>query len=136
MCVRRGRSYAVSQRSPETARDFAHALIVATLDPRGWSVADDVSIVVSELVSEALHRDAAKLEVSAVVHFDHIELSFCDDRPATAAATPEGLRAQIIERLTAETRAERRPTGETVVLARVPCDPRATAGVPCEMRSG
>jgi hypothetical protein len=136
MCLRRGRSYAVSRRAPEAARDFAHALIVATLDPRGWSVADDVSIVVSELVSEALSHDAATLELSATVHFDHVELRCADDRPSGAEVAPQGLRAQILEQFTAHMRAERSESGQAVFVARVACNPTATAGVPCELRDG
>jgi hypothetical protein len=134
MCIRRARSYAVSRRSPEAARDFAHALIVATLDPRGWSVADDVSIVVSELVSEALHRNAATLALDATVHFDHIELRCSDDRPAGGDVAPHGLRAQILEQITLQLQAVRSASGEATLVARVACDPAATTGVPCELR--
>lgn len=142
MCVSARRDYGGGDSAAAAARDFGNAAVMAALQPSGWTVGDDVAIVLSELVTEALETGADAITVHVTVHFDHIEIELERRDPgvpvpqrsgeATDEATDEAtLRRAVLGALT--TNITRSPSGG-VVSARLPCDPAFTTAVQCRLR--
>jgi hypothetical protein len=139
MCVSARRNYAGGDSAVAAARDFGNAAVMAALQPSGWAVGDDVAIVLSELVTEALETGAHAVSVNVTVHYDHIavvlERRDGDAEPAGPGITSEegALRRAVLGALTSEiTRSAEGAVG--IVEARLPCDPALTTNVSCRFR--
>jgi hypothetical protein len=143
MCVTQLRDYPGEAGSIGAGRDFVAALVVTLLDPRGWAVADDAALLVSELVTSAVEASCRHVEVRAAVHVDAMEITVIGRGPgdpstsasAASAGTVPPLRARLLDGLAGDVRLHRKPDGTLVGAARLPCRRSWTAGVPCE-RSG
>jgi hypothetical protein len=135
MCITRQRRYAIGSRTPAAARDFGHAAVVSALNPRGWVYADDASLVISELVTEAVVSGAQWLLLTVELHFDHLVITGRDDRPRgwRGRAEPSETRRRLLDELTSRWSADDDADG-TVWVARIRCDPATTDGLPCDLR--
>jgi hypothetical protein len=141
MCISVERSYPGTTRAPAAARAFVTSVVVAALDPAGWELADDVSVVVSDLVTEAAESGASTIDVRATVHYEEVALSVAHREPTAMPANrePEGTRATrgaVLEALTAELSTKLDSEGRTCVHAKLACNPAHTRKVYCRFRPG
>src|SRR5579875_3740111 len=117
MCLSRERAYEATPAAVGAARDFVSAFAVAMLHPRGWAVADDAALVVSELMSSAIESGCREVEVSADLHVERFDL-VVTGHAASDAPPPEGrlqgLRAAVVQELSARAELRRTPTGTLV----------------------
>lgn len=139
MCFSAERTYEGSINAPAAARAFGHSVIVATLVPAGWALADDVAIVISELVTAAVDAEASSLQVDVTVHFDHVEIELTRALSAqvlvpSAAEAVSDTRGIILGALTTDLTTETLADGRTRTRAFMRCDPRFTAKVECRFR--
>jgi hypothetical protein len=139
MCVSARRDYDGGDSAASAARDFGNAAVMAALQPSGWSVGDDVAIVLSELVTEALEDGAGAVSVHVTVHFDHIDIALerrvdgGGHRAGVCMPAETGLRTAVLGALTTDI--SRTALGEaTMVRARLACDPSYTTDVRCVLR--
>jgi anti-sigma regulatory factor (Ser/Thr protein kinase) len=153
MCLTRQRDYPADPRSVAMARDFVAAFVVATLDPRGWALADDAALLVSEFVSSAVETGCTRVEVRVDLHADRLELTVtghgaqrsAGHRAAQGAAQdaggasgagihgpPSTLRTRLVEGIAERAEVRRDADGTVIGMARLPCRRSWTAGVPCE----
>jgi len=130
MCLTRHRDYPGDVRAIAAARDFVAALVVATLDPSGWGVADDAALLASELVTRAVEAGCSHLDLLAALHADRLELSVTGYGGEGEPVQSE-LRDRLVAGVATSAQFARRPDGTTVGSARLPCEPRWTVGVPC-----
>lgn len=141
MCVTAVRTYAGSVSAPSSARAFGNSAVMAALPPPGWSLADDLSIVVSELVTAAVDAGASSIAVTVTLHYDHLEVLVSHDEAALVPArdVPEdavGTRRAVLGALTTELTTTMRADGRTYTRAHMSCDPRHTADMSCRLRPG
>jgi hypothetical protein len=137
MCTSARRQYFATTAAPASAREFGAAMVIASLNPAGWRLADDVEIVVSELVTESLGSAAESISVAIDMHYDRLALVVVDDRPAAGPDpedTSDGTRRLILDRLTDRLETTRERENGTVTRASITCDPRWTTKVPCALR--
>lgn len=145
MCVAASRRYPADSSAPAAARHFGAAAVISALTPPGWNLADDVTLLISELVTSAVIADASAVEVLVDLHRDRLDVTVTDDRPSAAAeagggaAVPDagaGDAADAGGRIVAAISTNRgvrvAPNGRTATWARLPCDPRFTTGIKCE----
>jgi hypothetical protein len=134
MCVSRTRRYAPAKSVPGAARNLAHALVLAALEPEGWGLADDVDLVGSELVSAALAEQPTWLEFTVDVHFNGLRVTVTHDGRVEAVPDPVAtLRHSLLSAVTTDyARTER--DGATVVSAWLRCDPEVTRSLACTER--
>ena len=134
VCVNRERTYDATPQAVAAARDFVSAFAVAMLHPRGWSVADDAALVVSELMTSALEAGCGSVGVRIDLHADRLDLqvtgygvagdSEADDRL-------QGLRGAVVQQLATRAELRRTPAGALVGTAQLPCATEWTGRVPC-----
>jgi len=139
MCLTRQRDFPGDPSAIAAARDFVAALVVAMLDPGGWGVADDAALLASELVTGAVEAGCSHLELLAALHADRLELSVTGYGGGAAAASgspDSSLRERLLAGVAESARFTRRPDGTTVGSARLSCEPRWTAAVPCALGGG
>jgi hypothetical protein len=149
MCLTRQRDYPADPSSVAMARDFVAAFVVATLDPRGWSLADDAALLASEFVTSAVEAGCRRVEVRVDLHADRLELTVTgygaggasgdtsgdtsgDRAVERAQRTPSTLRARLLEGVAERAEVRHDADGTLVGMARLPCRRSWTAGVPCE----
>jgi anti-sigma regulatory factor (Ser/Thr protein kinase) len=151
MCVAASRRYPADPSAPAAARHFGAAAVISALTPAGWNLADDVTLLISELVTSAVIADASAVEVLVDLHRDRLDVTVTDDRPgggaeaAAEAAVPESdagdaspaidaARAggRIVAAISTNRGVHAAANGRTATWARLPCDPRFTAGIKCE----
>jgi hypothetical protein len=134
MCLTRRRRYAIDARAPAAAREYLHAAAVSALRPRGWSVADDLALIASELVTDAFIAGGRQLLLTVEFHVDFVELVGRDDRPMDAPhAQVNETRRRLLDALTLWWQLGEE-TESAVWRARVKCDPEATEGIACRFR--
>ena len=139
MCISAERKYRGSVTAPAAARDFSHSIVIAMLIPAGWRLADDVAIVISELVTAGVDSAAKTIDVKVTVHFDHLEIEVAhpDLVPAatngssTAAAQTRDI---VLEGLTTRLSRESLADGRICARAEMRCDPLYTEAVACQYR--
>ncbi|MDT4913915.1 MAG: hypothetical protein QOC66_3043 [Pseudonocardiales bacterium] len=138
MCVAASRRYPADSSAPAAARHFGAAAVIAALTPAGWDLADDVTLLISELVSSAVIADASAVEVMVDLHRDRLDVTVTDDRPrspgepvepATDTGDPGG---RILAAISTNRGVRVVNNGRTATWARLPCDPRFTEGIKCE----
>jgi hypothetical protein len=140
VCISAERNYAGAVNAPAAARAFGHSAVIASLQPGGWPVGDDVALVISELVTAAVDSEATSVRVVVTVHFDHLIIDIADDRRAVVPAGRSSVsdaadaRRTILHTLTPDLRFNQDDVGRTYIQARIPCDPRYTAKVSCRYR--
>ena len=138
MCVHRNRRYAPEKSVPGAARNLAHALVLAALEPEGWSLADDVDLVGSELVSAALSSAPSWVDFTVDVHYDGLLVTVVHDGSASpdgaSAGSVAALRSSLLAAVTTEYATTRHGDGTTAITARLGCDPDVTRSLPCELR--
>lgn len=150
MCVAASRRYPADPSAPAAARHFGAAAVIAALTPAGWNLADDVTLLISELVTSAVIADASAVEVLVDLHRDRLDVTVTDDRPnegaapAGGAAVPEPdagdpgtadaalAGGRIVAAISTNRGVRVAANGRTATWARLPCDPRFTAGIKCE----
>jgi anti-sigma regulatory factor (Ser/Thr protein kinase) len=83
MCVEASHSYPVDSETPGRARHFARENIDNVLghDPRASEVVDAATLVVSELVTNAMRAGSSRTELDVKVHQGWVEVSVWDDAP-------------------------------------------------------
>jgi hypothetical protein len=140
MCVSARRRFAASQAMPAAARSFGAAAVIAAVAPQGWSVADDIALVISEVATMALRVGATELEVEVEVHAGRVDVTLRDDGRSEDAAGPgeehpadQPMARRLIEEVTTSWTARRTPDEGEVRLS-VTCDPSATQRVECRHR--
>lgn len=110
---------AADARAPREARGFVHAQLQATALPPQVAV-DDVVLVTSELVTNAVNAGAATLEVEIFASPQRIELVVSDDAEGWPTATDasdgdiKGRGLRIVEHLAHSWDTVRRPRGKSV----------------------
>jgi hypothetical protein len=138
MCTSARRHYAATTAAPASAREFGAAIVIASLHPSGWRLADDVEIVVSELVSESLACSSGPIGVEIDLHYDRLTLAVEDDRghepAASSDAGDDDTRRLILAGLTEQVETTHIDGDGTVTRASIACDPLWTARVPCDRR--
>ena len=138
MCVSRTRHVEPEKSAPGAVRNFAHALVLASLDPEGWGLADDVDLVCSELVSAAVANGATRIEFGVDIHYDRLTVSVAHDGASPAApaepAAVETLRENVLGAVTTKFVRTHRADGTTMLVARLPCDPELTGALECSLR--
>jgi anti-sigma regulatory factor (Ser/Thr protein kinase) len=144
MCVAASRRYPADPSAPAAARHFGAAAVISALTPAGWNLADDVTLLISELVTSAVIADASAVEVLVDLHRDRLDVTVTDDRPNGAAeaavAAPDADDAddaadaggRIVAAISTNRGVRVAPNGRTATWARLPCDPRFTVGIKCE----
>jgi anti-sigma regulatory factor (Ser/Thr protein kinase) len=135
MCVAASRKYSADAAAPAAARHFGAAAVIAALTPAGWDLADDVTLLISELVTSAVIADATSVDVLVDLHRDRVDVTVTDDRPTSApdaGPAPEAGDAggRILAAISTN-RGVRRADGRTASWARLPCDARFTGGITC-----
>jgi anti-sigma regulatory factor (Ser/Thr protein kinase) len=141
MCVAASRRYPADPSAPAAARHFGAAAVIASLTPAGWNLADDVTLLISELVTGAVIADASAVEVLVDLHHDRLDVTVTDDRPDSAAppadggdpADPDDAGGRILAAISTNRGVRRVANGRTATWARLPCDPRFTTGIKCEL---
>lgn len=139
MCLTRQRDYPGDPSAIAAARDFVAALVVAMLDPGGWGVADDAALLASELVTGAVEAGCSHLDLLAALHADRLELSvtgYGGGEAGSMASADSSLRERLVAGVAESAQFSRRADGTTVGSARLPCERRWTAGVPCVLGGG
>lgn len=139
MCLSGSRHYTADAAAPAAARNFAHAMVVAALDPRGWTLADDMEVVVSELVTVALATNPSIIDVALDVHYNHVALVLTHDgRPGIGVSDESDhvgdLRAALLAGLTDAMHVSDSDAGQTATTAMLRCDPSYTLGLDCRHR--
>lgn len=138
MCVHRTRRYAPEKSVPGAARNLAHALVLAALEPEGWGLADDVDLVGSELVSAALSTAPSWVDFTVDVHYDGLVVTVVHDGSASPDGASAGpialLRDNLLAAVTSDYATTQREDGTTAMTARLGCDPAVTRLLPCELR--
>jgi hypothetical protein len=114
-------------------------MVVAALDPRGWGLADDMEVVVSELVTVALATGPSSIDLALDVHYNHLELVLTHDgEPGDDADDRsdhvDDLRAALLAGLTDALHITDEAAGQTATTATFQCDPSYTAGLHCRQR--
>lgn len=152
MCVAASRRYPADPSAPAAARHFGAAAVISALTPAGWNLADDVTLLISELVTSAVIADASAVEVLVDLHRDRLDVTVTDDRPggvaeavgetagpAPAAQSGAGAKddaalagGRIVAAISTNRGVRVAANGRTATWARLPCDPRFTAGIKCE----
>jgi anti-sigma regulatory factor (Ser/Thr protein kinase) len=139
MCVAASRRYPADSSAPAAARHFGAAAVISSLTPAGWNLADDVTLLISELVTSAVVAEARAVEVLVDLHRDRLDVTVTDDRPqpdgepVAAAPVPAGAGGRILAAISTDRGVRSAGNGRTATWARVPCDPRFTAGIKCEL---
>jgi hypothetical protein len=137
MCVSARRQFAASQAMPAAARSFGAAAVIASLAPQGWSVADDIALVISEVATMALQSGATELEVEVEVHAGRVDVTLRDDAgspdPSAPGAADQPMARRLIEEVTTSWISRRSPHAGEVRLT-MACDPTATERVECRHR--
>lgn len=131
MCLTRRREYGATPSAIGAARDFVSAFVVATLDPRGWSVADDAALVVSEFVTSAIEAGCGEVDVAASLHRDRLELTIQGQQPVASPGRLTGLRGAVVHEVANRAELERTADGTLRGTAQLPCRAEWTATVPC-----
>jgi anti-sigma regulatory factor (Ser/Thr protein kinase) len=131
--------YAVDAATPSKARRFAVERLHATLD-RIWAqpAIDDVGLVVSELVTNAVNAGARTVAVDLAVHRGYVRLAVADDAagrpvpqsPSTRETGGRGL--HIVDQLSRGWGYIPTPGGKEV-WAEVAVDPKATGTLSCSV---
>lgn len=139
MCTSAERAYQGGKDAPAAARGFGHSMVVAALLPGGWNLADDVAIVISELVTGAIVAGAPSVRVRVSVHYDHVEVqvSHRDGALVTGAGQHEtavATRRAVLNALTHRMTIEQHEDGHVHAHARLRCDPRFTEKIACRYR--
>lgn len=139
MCLNSQRSYPPAATTPAAARTFAHAIIVAALEPSGWSVADDIEVIVSELVTEALAAQPSDIRVAIDVHYDRLQVTLAHDGSALDAAAEDdpaaALRKNVLDALASSRDVTEEAGGLTKNAAELLFDPRHAASLACRLRA-
>jgi anti-sigma regulatory factor (Ser/Thr protein kinase) len=138
MCVAASRRYPADPSAPAAARHFGAAAVIAALTPAGWDLADDVTLLISELVTGSVIADASAVEVLLDLHRDRLDVTVTDDRPDSSAppadpADPGDAGGRILAAISTNRGVRRVANGRTATWARLPCDPRFTTGIHCEL---
>jgi len=108
-------------QAPAAARSFVRG---ALREPAHQSVADDVAVIVSELVTNAVRADASSIEVEIRADQERIEVSVTDDAggwPTVRVASVDSLDGrglEIVDHLADSWRTVRRGVGKTVIATR------------------
>jgi hypothetical protein len=140
MCLSAQRHFSITTHAPAAARQFGHAVIVTALQPGGWPLADDVGLVISELVSDAHDRGAAQADVNLDVHFDHVELRIVDDGPPHLRRADDDVaaraRQRILDALADDLITDMTSNGNARTVAELTVDPVHTRTLACERKPG
>ncbi|HKC29028.1 MAG TPA: hypothetical protein VKB75_13535 [Jatrophihabitans sp.] len=111
---------------------------MTALAPAGWSLADDVGLVISELVTDAHDRGAAQADVNVDVHFDHVELRIVDDRPRELYGPADDIaaraRQRILDTLADDLVTDMTSNGSARTVAELTVDPTHTRTLACEQK--
>jgi hypothetical protein len=135
MCVTARRQYQADTSAVAAASEFGGALVVATLNASGWALADDVQLLLKEMVRSAVDDEATSIVVRVDLHYDRIDIKVIDDRGAEGdpaeprpsdhadAVVPAAWRGSTVT-----------DTGRVVSWAQLPCSPRHTTRMSCTRR--
>jgi hypothetical protein len=138
VCLSGKREYAAEATAPAAARNFGHAMVVAALDPAGWELADDMEVVVSELVSAALAAHPTTIELAVDVHYDRLDIALGHDGSTQVSEEPADavsrVREVLLGGLTSALRVRSGSDGRTRTTAMLRCDPRFTRSLACRYR--
>lgn len=139
MCLSAKRSYPGDVSAPRAARHFGHSIVVAALVPAGWALADDVSVVISELATTAVNDGATMIELQVTVHYDRLVIDLIHDAPALVGARAQPndarqARQALLRALTTRLDTGSSPAGRVCTEAEMRCNPRHTGKVTCRHR--
>ncbi len=143
MCRRAAWSLPPEAASPAAARRAVRAELASVVlaGPRGEAVVQDVTLVVSELVSNAVAAGGQSIDLQLMIHHNHLVVRVRDDaraRPRLAAPTPSapsGRGLRLIDKLARAWTIQDNPVGKTAhveisippgVIRSLPCDPSIT----------
>lgn len=112
---------------------------MVALLPAGWSLADDVSVVISELVTMSVEAGAKSITVRVTVHYDHLEIALTGDNDVCTAADtlePDAVAARraILAALTDQMSTHQLDEHQVSTEVEIRCDPQYTTRVPCRQR--
>jgi hypothetical protein len=135
MCFTRQRAFPATTPAVSAARDFASASLVSMLEPRGWPVADDAVLVVSELMTACMEAHAARIDVRLHLHYDTVRIEVVGEAvPLRISTRPLiGARAQILDGVTLQASFDT-DGDDAHGIAYLPCDPAFTRRLACEHR--
>jgi anti-sigma regulatory factor (Ser/Thr protein kinase) len=108
-------------QAPAAARSFVRR---ALREPAQQSATEDVTVIVSELVTNSVRAGASSIEVEVRADREHVEVSVTDDAggwPTVRAASADSLGGrglEIVDHLADSWRAVRRGPGKTVIATR------------------
>jgi two-component sensor histidine kinase len=94
MCVEASHSYPADSETPGQARRFCRENIDNVLghDPRASEVVDAATLVVSELVTNAMRAGSSRTELDVKVHKGWVEVSVWDNAPGWPIPVHPGIR--------------------------------------------
>jgi len=135
MCFTRQRAFPATTPAVSAARDFASASLVSMLEPRGWPVADDAVLVVSELMTACMEAHAARIDVRLHLHYDTVRIEVVGEAVPLRISPRAliGARAQILDGVTLRTSFDS-DGDDAHGVAYLPCDPAFTQRLPCQHR--
>ena len=132
MCVSRQVRLSLGKDSFRLSRRFAYTSLAAGLGGNSV-VADDVAVIVNELVTSSYLANADVVDMAIELHWDHVTVVVRDDRPQGSPAAVNETREQLLDAITM-TRSSFVDRSSTVSVARVACSGRATKRVACDDR--
>ena len=111
-------------QAPAAARRFVRAGLRDQLPPAKLPVVDDLALIVSELVTNAVRAHATNVDVEVDLDEEHVELRVSDDAggwPTARVAAVDSLDGRgldIVDHLADSWRTVRRGRGKTVIATR------------------
>jgi anti-sigma regulatory factor (Ser/Thr protein kinase) len=138
MCVLGHRTYFGDWSAPKRARGFCADQLTAALGygPQAQNVVDDASIVVSELVTNAIRAGSASVELDLEVHHDRLRMQVSDDVGGTPVrqhpeADEEHGRGLLVVEALATSWGVAYPAVGKQVWAELAVSPDLTASITC-----
>jgi hypothetical protein len=129
MCVSRQVRLPLGKDSFPLSRRFAYTSVAAGLGGNS-AVADDVALVVNELVTSSYLACADVVDMAIELHWDHVTVVVRDDRPQGSPAPVNETREQLLDAITIS-RSAFVDRSDTVAIARIACSSRTTKRVSC-----
>jgi anti-sigma regulatory factor (Ser/Thr protein kinase) len=111
-------------QAPAAARRFLQTRLHDLLSPSQLSVADDLELIVSELVTNSVRANSDSIDVEVCTDGERIEVRVTDDAggwPTVRAATADSLDGrglEIVDHLADSWRTVRLGAGKTVIATR------------------
>lgn len=138
MCRQAAWSFAPAATTPGTARlAVREELAPIVVGPAGEALIQDTTLMVSELLTNAVAAGCRSIDLQLTVHHNHLVIDAWDDasgHPRLAAPGPSQLRGRgllLIDTLARRWTVKDRPIGKTVHVE-VAIPPGSIGALPCD----